>query len=384
MTLGVPVDVTLVDIAGSYHLTAAGSALVVLGVLDGILGSSSDGGTEGSEADSDGADLFDEPTDGDDGLADLGGDGDQLDGLGDGGGPGDGGGLDGSGGGDGAAPEVESRVDELESEVAELSSTMSTVRSENEAMAETVEDVEENVLKLLEIYEMVTRGVNPFVDGGTDDSGAAGGDFGLFENDTSGDADDGESSESFVESTETDDIFGDDAVEAGDGTGTEQLDGGEVETDAGGDLDDLGAGLDAEDGSSTTFDELKDEYDSEGEDWTDAAAENGESAGGDADGEVDDPGTDGAETAYLPRLPETYTAELVVLEWLTGLVERGGTRASLRAIDRYERMDWVGPAAAEQLRAVLLGLDDSGAGGALTREDHRRSLEYVARLGGDR
>lgn len=58
--------------------------------------------------------------------------------------------------------ELEGRIDELETEVDSLSSTVETVRNENEQISESVQDIEENTGRLLNLYKMATRGMNPF------------------------------------------------------------------------------------------------------------------------------------------------------------------------------------------------------------------------------
>lgn len=87
-----------------------------------------------------------------------------------------------------ANEELEGRVNELETEITSLSSTVNTIRSENEEISETVESVEENVRKLLDVYEMVTRGINPFTD--DVEAGGQAGSLGLFGADADDEADD--------------------------------------------------------------------------------------------------------------------------------------------------------------------------------------------------
>jgi archaellum component FlaD/FlaE len=59
---------------------------------------------------------------------------------------------------------------------------MNTVREENKQIGGTVEELEDTIRKLLDIYEMVTRGINPFVDDAREMGGLdGGGSFGLFE-----------------------------------------------------------------------------------------------------------------------------------------------------------------------------------------------------------
>ncbi|WP_449267321.1 FlaD/FlaE family flagellar protein [Halapricum hydrolyticum] len=202
--------------------------------------------------------------------------------------------------------ELEHRLDELETEVGSLSSTVNTVRNENEQISETVDEVEENVRKLLDIYEMVTRGVNPFADdiegGGL--GGAGDGDsFGLFDNGQQDDGGDDEldedianadaegffdddlvedDEEGFGESVE--DVMGEDELEDSGDPFEEEFDDdalGEDEFDDdfddGGfedDFDDGGFEEDTADddggsGGGKSFQELKDEYESGEADWAD-------------------------------------------------------------------------------------------------------------------
>ena len=62
--------------------------------------------------------------------------------------------------------ELEHRLDELETEVDSLSSTVKTVRNENEQISESVQDIEANTGRLLNLYKMATRGANPFASAG--------------------------------------------------------------------------------------------------------------------------------------------------------------------------------------------------------------------------
>jgi archaellum component FlaD/FlaE len=221
-------------------------------------------------------------------------------------------GLDGMEEGNGASStELENRIEDLENEVANVSSTANTVRSENEQISEQVEEVEENVRKLLEIYEMVTRGVNPFVDDVSPEAGMGGGgsDFGLFGDEDGGEEDpadedlesdiaDAEAEEffdddAFDEGFEEDEAFGDDEFEtefddeefteddeAFDAGGDEDLeDLGDFDDDIDEDFDDEAfdedmSGEEAESdgdsgGGGTSFEELKAEYESGDADWAD-------------------------------------------------------------------------------------------------------------------
>jgi len=155
-----------------------------MGVMDWMDG---DDGDESDPVATDGL-GFDEDLDGE--MGDLDGEMDDLDGemggmddFGD-----DMGGFDDGGdfGGGDVDPDtiadMEDRISELENQVSSVTSEMNTVREENKQIGETVEELDETSRKLLDIYEMVTRGINPFVDDAREMGGLEGdGAFGLFE-----------------------------------------------------------------------------------------------------------------------------------------------------------------------------------------------------------
>jgi hypothetical protein len=88
------------------------------------------------------------------------------------------------------------------------------------------------------------------------------------------------------------------------------------------------------------------------------------------------------ERPYLPDLPESFTAEALLFEWLDFLVRQAGREAAAGALSFYERIGWVGADAAARLETYLSGLNEPGVGedGELDVDDHRVSLHYVARL----
>ncbi|WP_156105781.1 flagella accessory protein C, partial [Halobellus rufus] len=301
--------------------------------------------------------------------------------------------------------DMEDRLSELENEVSSISSKMNTVREENKQIGETVEELDETIRKLLDIYEMVTRGINPFVDDAREMGGLEGdGAFGLFEmeEETEEDLDSdvvNADAESFF-----DEDFGDIDAEADEAelAAEDELTEEERE-DPGATLEDDEA--DAEEATSgTSFDDLKSEYE-ENDGWDDIDEEaDGESdADGDEDSEdesadaledaeaaatvdpdetlfeTDEPEDDGAADnqpgddesaangtvdaasteaasttggseqprsdaagdAYLTSLPARYTAESVVLRWTRFLVETGGAIGAARALRQYRAQGWI-------------------------------------------
>ena len=280
-------------------------------MIDNLLGGGDDDeGSDESDGDDMGGGLFDADEGGDDlmdGSGDdlmgdddlMGGDDMEFDEMDDGG---------------SSSAEMDNRLDELENEVASLSSTVNTVKSENEQISESVGEVEENIRKLLEVYEMVTRGVNPFVDesemgdafGGGGGGSPSGGSMGLF--DDGGDDTDADVDES-VADADADEFFDDDLDDGFDDSGFEEdgfgdspeddtgsggFDDGEFEDDFGDELEDdgLGDGFggddfeddqsgDGDDSGGKSFEELKAEYDSGDANW-----DEDESGGGSAPEDV--------------------------------------------------------------------------------------------------
>jgi archaellum component FlaD/FlaE/archaellum component FlaC len=236
-----------------------------------------DEGSDEVDQKGDGSDELDMEEDEDFGMDDFDEDFGEMDGMD---------GMDEGGGGGANSTEMENRIEDLESEIANVSSTANTVRSENEQISEKVDDVEENVRKLLEIYEMVTRGVNPFVDDVSPEAGMGGGDgddFGLFgeEEDAAEEAEEDLGSD--IADAEAEDFFEDDAF---DDEFEEEDEGFETEDDGFDEEFDDSDGIEGENLGENLEDEgLEDEFGDFAED---------ESMNG--DDLLDDDGTDSGET----------------------------------------------------------------------------------------
>ena len=330
MTALVGVWLSLSDVVSGPAVFAA---LASLGMLGGILGTDLFGlfgdSDESDESDDDSAD--DDPF-GDDLGDDFGGGGDDWDDFDD---------MDEGFGGmgdetDESLDELTHRVDELETEVASVSSSMSTVRSENEQISESLEDVEGNIRSLLDIYEMVTRGVNPFVD---DVQENAGGSFGLFDNDDRDEATSEVGDE--IANADAESFFDDDFDDSAD----DDADDGEFDDDEFGDgLEDDGLEDDEEfddmddtdDGDGgMSFEELKAEYDSGEAGWDEGDAESSE----DAEETVADLGLDDGEFGETGDFDDALTADDAAgadaedSESVTAAEEHGDSPATATADD---------------------------------------------------
>ncbi len=417
------------------HLTPAALVFVQLGALAVGMASWLDDDEEGS-GDSAGDEEFGGDEEFDDDFDDEFGSFDDMDGGG-----------GGAGAQDTSVNELEHRIEELETEVSNVASKANTVRSENEQISESVEDVEENVRKLLEIYEMVTRGVNPFVDDVNTDSMGGGGaeSFGLFDDDDGGEDAAEEDLDADITDADADDFFEDDAFEEDDlddsGMGEfdddfddgDEMDGFDEFED-----DDEAENEEATDesetgGDGTSFEDLKEEYESGDADWAEdddepvtanaesaapvesddsdlgfddsdleADAEDDEENGGfefEEEESSDDEPTSAAPAApglgfasdgdepHLAEPPTGYLADVVALEWLDYLLSEFGPKNTVRTLNYYERIGWIGEPARDHLFDYLEGLTDSDylyreefGTTELTMDDHLESLDYIDEL----
>jgi flagellar protein FlaC len=190
----------------------------------------------------------------------------------------------GGGGADGGRSDVperladfEDRIGELETEVGSISSTMNTVREENKQIGETVDELDDTIRKLLDIYEMVTRGINPFVDDAREMGGLEHGDgaFGLFDSEEEEEDDlDPDVASADAESF-FDDDFGELDAEAGEQHAEHAAEDelaeeepAEPDLDAGADAD---AAETTSSGGGASFEDLKAEYE-DGDGWEDDPA----------------------------------------------------------------------------------------------------------------
>jgi archaellum component FlaD/FlaE len=398
-------------------LTAVGvgdpsSVLVTLTAvaLLGLFGNSQKSSTESEAGDDLEDDSFGDDDFGDDGFD--GGDGfDDDDDFGDFGG-------DDWGDGDeesSALLDIEDRLSEAERELSTLSSSVNTVREENRQIGDTVTEMDETIRKLLDVYEIVTHGINPFVDDAAAMASIEDG-FGLFDRpdpeetasldddvaaaDASSffddDFDDFEESESEEDmDLETDDgalSFEDlkAEYEAGDWDDEEDADEdrfGDDAFDEDGDLDDEDAAFDEEDETV-----LEDELAADEADDTEAdeptEAEDEVEPDPEADFEfgrtlVDPPAVAGAGGTYVASVPETYAGQYLLTELAATLVGVGGTAEAIRAAHYYEDLGWIAEPVRRALCEHVLATEGDETGHRLTATDHLRTLGYLSRLAGD-
>lgn len=288
--------------------------------------------------------------------------------------------LDGVGDGlgtehDGGLGEVEPRIDDLEAELAELSSTVSAIHGEHETMLGSVEDIEENIRKLLEVYEVVTQGANPFADDPRAVAAGTGG-FGLLEQDGGEPAADGTD---LGEET----LF-DDVAEGPTSAEVEEEEEGLSFDDLKTEFEFVGEGETAEASPARSPPVPDDATGHEPDDIDDSSARSNE-----ATPAAEQPTSDDGEKPYLADLPGGFGAELVVMEWLHYLVDESSVAEAMRAVRYYRTVDWIGDGVASHLQTVLSGMNpnrelaatDGGRPTELSVDHHTRSLEYISQLG---
>lgn len=290
--------------------------------------------------------------------------------------------------------ELAHQVEEFEEEIGSMSSTINTIQHENDEIGEDLEELKDNVRKLLEIYEMVTRGVNPFSDDDSFQSGSGGGAFDLFggEEDevvAGGDVDDIDTDDML------DDDFEDDTFEEFEESNDsleepqsfddlkEEYETGDADWEDGEEVNDDDEALDLEPDES---DELEDDPDDlvdediseEEEDEPNPSRSDRNGAGGQSDVLGEKP--------YLNTIPDGYASDLLVMQWLSDLQDAGDSASVANTIEYYREIGWISDTVAEELHSFIPGLsgidvtEDPLAISSLPYDDHRQSLWYIHQL----
>ncbi|SNZ05592.1 Flagella accessory protein C (FlaC) [Natronoarchaeum philippinense] len=86
---------------------------------------------------------------------------------------------------------------------------------------------------------------------------------------------------------------------------------------------------------------------------------------------------------YLTEFADTYATDVLVMEWLSMLIDTAGEEGALKALDHYDRIDWVSESIRRQLEVVLSGAwseSDTAPRNDLSTDVHDRSFRFIARL----
>lgn len=93
--------------------------------------------------------------------------------------------------------------------------------------------------------------------------------------------------------------------------------------------------------------------------------------------------TRGMTRPYLEFVPDTYEAEMTIMDWLDPVVASAGLQGTIKAIGYYRSIGWVSDDAEETLgeyARLVAEPELQSQERKLDLEDHRRSLQYIARL----
>ncbi|GAA0670780.1 FlaD/FlaE family flagellar protein [Natronoarchaeum mannanilyticum] len=86
---------------------------------------------------------------------------------------------------------------------------------------------------------------------------------------------------------------------------------------------------------------------------------------------------------YLTEFADTYATDVLVMEWLAMLIDAAGEEGALKALDHYDRIDWVSESIRRELEVVLSGAwseSDAEPRNDLNTDVHDRSFRFIARL----
>ena len=290
--------------------------------------------------------------------------------------------------------ELTYQLDEIEKEVESLENKVETVRGENERISDSISTVDKNVDKLVDLYEIVTEGVNPFaadqeIGNAFDTEG--GGIFG-------GDDDDdlGESIDNEIVDAEADDFLDDELAddEAADDFGDEFEDDGSL----GDGLEDDEFDVEDADDGDVFGDDSTDEEETVALELDDGADDDADSTGEMAASEPAQKSTETIELGengqvgdppYLATQPSRSDAELVTIEWLDFLVDAVGISGAAQTLAYYESIGWISAPVETYLQSMLNGFGDDSRPATelaadpdprsvLETDEHKRSLQYIA------
>jgi len=276
--------------------------------------------------------------------------------------------------------DISHQIDQLASDVEDNTASIRALKSEREEVIERLDRIENNNATLLGVYDRLTNDINPFA------------------------ADWNEKYDQKI-SEQDDQPYG--VVEPAENEAEARAAAREGEDD----------NRDAHEEDGLSFDDLKDKHE-DGETDEESTTSGADSSAPDPD-ESDateaethsppaDPDPDPAETArtsnpatagavpprpgvgngdepYLDSLASTFATEVLMMEWLSMLIDVAGPAGAMKALDFYERINWISPEIKRRLENVLSGAHDTAAlpsrpPSDLTAEEHNRSFAHIMRL----
>ena len=287
--------------------------------------------------------------------------------------------------------EVETRLNDMEADLEQTSASVRSIEGKQEELSEEVTQLNDRIRQLLGMYDQAAADANPFTEE-SDGDGSNG--FGVVGS-PEGDADEsGDGSDRFEtsKSPETGDT-----QNPGTDTSGERASGAETNTQ---DTERLERNPDA----GLTFEELKTQMTDEAQrppEDHDAVEENRERQQSDRVAVEDtQPGRAGDHSwnsdlsqtevpdtgnATLETVPQTYAADIIVMDWVSMLIRRSGLAGALKSFEYYESVDWISGSVRQYLETTLSGpgIDthiEPDSPHEPRSEDHRESYTYIEQL----
>ncbi|WGI17592.1 FlaD/FlaE family flagellar protein [Methanonatronarchaeum sp. AMET-Sl] len=314
--------------------------------------------------------------------------------------------------------DIQGSIESLETEVGSLSSTISVTKDDIESIGNRVDEVEENVKKLLDVYEMVTKDINPFVGDGEDLSNRDlenADDFGVFEG---GGQQEEDFDDSFLDEDEDVDFEESSEDEFSDeGEGRQVITPDDLEEDS--TSDDLEEDVGFDEPGFDEDQDLVEEMDISEEklkqletriEMVNSKLEKVANGDDDMDAEVSDNGDSGEREYYLEEIKRDYYSDIVLMNWTNFLLTMVDTTEFRQILDVYVDLKWISPEVRDYVERFEESISTqpifeygvkarkSGTGnssysadeeefmkseGGMTVEDHTRSLIFISKLRDD-
>lgn len=257
-----------------------------------------------------------------------------------------------------ALEEIRHEIDQIAADVESNASHIRGVQSKHEEVLERLDSIEEHNSQLLGIYDRLTAGINPFAedwearyDRARENPEAADNRYNVIE--PPGDVDRDPVAPEAATEPEPDD----DPVEAA-----------------------------VDDAETVGFEDIRDRRGTgEGSDPTATDDPPGDRDARRVDSGGDESAVASDDDAYLAALSRGYATEVLLMEWLTMLIDIAGPPGALKALDYYENIGWISRPVKHQLEDLLGGArvpaeTTARRPGDLTTEEHNRSFAYIMKL----
>ncbi|GAA0652302.1 FlaD/FlaE family flagellar protein [Salarchaeum japonicum] len=245
-----------------------------------------------------------------------------------------------------AVEELQYNLDEVRNRVGTNESAIESLENDQESMEARLDEIQETNATLLGVYDRLTDDINPFSSSSERDAVAP-----------------------------DDETYGVMSGEASDDIGHERHTTEDADED------------ESDDEDVVSFEDLKANLDADADADEEPDAEDDEAA----DEPVEPPArpvsaSQSGDSPYLNALAPTYATDVLLMQWVSMLVDTAGPAGALKTIDYYAQIDWISPSVKRQLETVLSGAHDldedqpSRPPSELSVEAHSESFEHIQKL----